>query len=782
MRFLILVSLVLLVLGGLSLSTGYSSESSIVLDGQGSPVDVSQALRSLSSGRSNVVHITVINAPGTIIEKQKFSGVNLTLVDSPNSKVLSNIFTSYKVSDTSYSILQILRSDDTAIEGNSFDSITLTDTVENFIVIDVEDSTGITVYGNNIAGITSSNSASPLSFEVISATYVETITVSKNTVTKVDIVGLSDVSLSLFGFTEVLDLQMISNYGSAVDVLAKGDIFASGISVKTMSKTPEILINVDSNQIDDFVVHSTARTVTTNGIYVNTTVPSTGKASSLTVSSNTVTNMVSTGDGSYPQDTLVTSSRGISIWSGIQSPALIRNAIDTMSISSPNTKGGEQLVGVEVGDATSPSLDRNSVAVLKGGGTYDFRVVDSIKAVVEFEYGKSFPVQWVETDPLITDYLLDLDSSTIAKDLYVPGVGISLDIPSLSSGSHLYSINLQKTDKTSYSNSLSVIISDITAPVITGDYTLEISAFSSVTLNWTVTDDLLLSSYSLYLNSSLVQTSGFTSTTEVVSYFFKSNESGVFEFKLEAVDTSSNLGIFVTMVTVTPISDLVISGEADFTMKSLSNRTITWVVGNISSYNLYINGSSVASTYSDGNVTYTFIPDHAGGYNLTLVIMDSLGRTASNTVLVTVVLYSPAVFNYGSKTISAGTTGENIEWTIIDSTIGNYSVYRDGISILNGSYFLSDTVRLSLDGLGEGTFNYTIMVVNAYNMSTSNSVSVTVYTTGVNGGGIGGGVFTSDPAGVDGLDFSGFISTPVLIGVGALTVGAIGVIILRRRA
>lgn len=780
MRSITLVTVLLLTIGGLLFSSGYSSETSIVLDGQGSPVDVSQALRSLSSGGSNVIHITVINAPGTIIEKQKFSGVNLTLVDSPNSKVLSNTFTSYKVSDTSYSVLQVLRSDDTVVEGNSFDSFTLTDTVENFVVIDVEDSTGITVFGNNIAGITSSNSAGLLSVNVISATYVETITVSKNTVTKVDIVGLSDVSLSLFGFTEVLDLQLISNYGSAVDILAKGDILASGISVKTMSKTPEIVINVELNQIDDFVLYSTANTVASYGIHVNTTTPSTGKASSLTVSSNTVTNIVSTGDGSFPQDTLVTSSRGISIWSGIQSPTLIRNAIDTMSISSPNTKGGEQLVGVEVGDASSPSLDKNSVAVLKGGGTYDFRVVDSINTIVEFEYGKSFSVQWVETDPLITDYLLDLDSSNLAKDLYVPGVGIWLDIPSLSVGSHLYSISFQKTDKTSYSNSMSVIISDLSAPVITGDYTVEISVFSSVTLNWTVTD-LFLSNYNLYMNSSLIQTGSFTSTTGTVSYLFESKETGVFKFKLEATDTSSNLRTFVTTVTVNPIPDLVISGVADFKMESLSNRTITWVVGNISSYTLYINGSSVGSTYSDGNVTYMFIPDHAGGYNLTLVVMDSFGRTATDTVLVTVVLYSPSVFNYGSKTISAGTTGENIEWTIIDGTGGNYSVYRDGISLLNGSYFLSDSVRLSLDGLGEGTYNYTIIVVNAYNMSTTNSVSVTVYTTGVIGGG-GGGVFTSDPAGLEGLDFLGIVSTPVLIGVGALTVGAIGVIILRRRA
>ena len=254
----------------------------------------------------------------------------------------------------------------------------------------------------------------------------------------------------------------------------------------------------------------------------------------------------------------------------------------------------------------------------------------------------------------------------------------------------------------------------------------------------------------------------------------------MFEFKLDARDTSANLRSFVTTVTVTPIPDFTISDVEDFKMDSLSNRTIVWIVGNISSYTLYLNGSSVDSTYSGGNITYVFTPDRYGVYNLTLVVMDTFGRSASDTVLVAVILYGPTVFNYGSKTISAGTTGENIEWTIIDSTVGNYSVNRNGVSILNGSYLLSDSVRISLDGLNEGTYNFTILVVNSNNMSSSNSISVTVYTSGVNLG--GGGVFTTDTAGIEGIDFSGFISTPVLIGAGTLTVGAIGVIILRRKA
>ncbi|MCE7748963.1 MAG: hypothetical protein GPJ51_11235 [Candidatus Heimdallarchaeota archaeon] len=157
--------------------------------------------------------------------------------------------------------------------------------------------------------------------------------------------------------------------------------------------------------------------------------------------------------------------------------------------------------------------------------------------------------------------------------------------------------------------------------------------------------------------------------------------------------------------------------------------------------NLYIVGmfgtDYVICLNSTGNGIITSIDDnliHAminGGY---YIKQDHLFITSviDDDVLILEYIFdqiSPMISNSGNIQFNEGETGNIITWNLYDKYPGNYTLKRNGIEEITGTWINGTPIIVVLDGLSAGTFIYEIEAYDQYlNLATS-QVIVEVYDT-----------------------------------------------------
>jgi parallel beta-helix repeat protein len=164
---------------------------------------------------------------------------------------------------------------------------------------------------------------------------------------------------------------------------------------------------------------------------------------------------------------------------------------------------------------------------------------------------------------------------------------------------------------------------------------------------------------------------------------------------------------------------------------------VTWYAtdpdNNPASYIVYSNGdvyqedewaSEVAITVELG----AFVE---GVYNLTIVVWDTYSLSASDTVLITInppPPEAPQVSHPSDITYVEGTTGHEIAWDLMDpdNNPTTYVIYRNGAQIGGDSWISGNTIKINVDGLTEGSYNYTIIAFDEDSLFAQDSVKVTV--------------------------------------------------------
>ncbi len=144
-------------------------------------------------------------------------------------------------------------------------------------------------------------------------------------------------------------------------------------------------------------------------------------------------------------------------------------------------------------------------------------------------------------------------------------------------------------------------------------------------------------------------------------------------------------------------------------------------------YVIYRNGTEVASDSWD----WIFIGINIDGlsvgvYNYTIVVYDTSGNYANDTVFVTVIeTIEPTIDHPADMDYEEGTTGHSITWTSSDEHPSHYVVYRNGTQVVSESWDGS-SITVNVDGLGVGVYNYTIVVYDTSGNCASDTVFVIV--------------------------------------------------------
>ncbi|KKM91826.1 hypothetical protein LCGC14_1224600 [marine sediment metagenome] len=116
-----------------------------------------------------------------------------------------------------------------------------------------------------------------------------------------------------------------------------------------------------------------------------------------------------------------------------------------------------------------------------------------------------------------------------------------------------------------------------------------------------------------------------------------------------------------------------------------------------------------------------------GSYNYTIIVYDESGNSVQDTVFVTVQdTTNPILSGPTDITYEENTTSHMIIWTAADTNPDVYIVYKDGIAIETGPWFSGDEIRIVIDNLSVGSYNYTIIVYDESDNSVQDTVIATV--------------------------------------------------------
>ena len=234
-------------------------------------------------------------------------------------------------------------------------------------------------------------------------------------------------------------------------------------------------------------------------------------------------------------------------------------------------------------------------------------------------------------------------------------------------------------------------------------------------LNWTPSTHA--DNYSIYEDSTLL-VPGLTNSSYLVSGLTDNSYSyTVVAVNIYGTATSNSVVVIVQRIplgltlTINPLTST--DGTIAFSWTQSSYAT---------TYAIYANSNHLVAS---GLTSLSFILDGVtdGTFNYTIVASNAYGSDTSNTVTVIVQNYphSFALSPVPSPNHSGNIT---LSWTssVYDAS---YTVYQNSSVIATGLTNLS----LSLSGLADGNYNFTIVAVNAYGNATSNTVTVIVQNT-----------------------------------------------------
>lgn len=173
-------------------------------------------------------------------------------------------------------------------------------------------------------------------------------------------------------------------------------------------------------------------------------------------------------------------------------------------------------------------------------------------------------------------------------------------------------------------------------------------------------------------------------------------------------------GLPITFVSLDHPTDLLVE-------EGTLDDTVTWhgVDEASSHYVIYRDGIQIANGvwFSGVPIVQGLADLQLGSYLFQLVLTDTYDRQVSDDVIVTVVESDPPLLVDTPLNITylENSAGNQLTWTAEDNHPGIYHVYQNDVEVGFGSWDSGVPIQLSIDGLTEGTYNFTIVVLDSSN-------------------------------------------------------------------
>jgi hypothetical protein len=233
----------------------------------------------------------------------------------------------------------------------------------------------------------------------------------------------------------------------------------------------------------------------------------------------------------------------------------------------------------------------------------------------------------------------------------------------------------------------------------------------------------------VFRNEISVKTGIWNSTLEVITISVDGLGIGSYNYTIIVWDIGGNPQTDTVWVTVEDTTPPDIPGPIDIEYaEGLTGNDIVWNPSDLYPFSQIIerNGLVLRSTTWDGSpIAISADGLSPGEWNFTLIVSDSSGNIAVDTVMVTVNDVTLPTIDHPSNIEMTEGASRSIIWNPFDSNPDSYIIYRNGTSIDSGSWDGS-SISVSLDGLAVGVWNYTLVVQDGMGYTIGDTVFVTV--------------------------------------------------------
>jgi parallel beta-helix repeat protein len=258
---------------------------------------------------------------------------------------------------------------------------------------------------------------------------------------------------------------------------------------------------------------------------------------------------------------------------------------------------------------------------------------------------------------------------------------------------------------------------------------------------------------------------------------------GHYSYTLIVYDTSSRSASDIVLITVVDETAPSIDSPADLIYEAGTiGHNIVWTAQDqhLGTYTILRDLIPVSGVRNGNNITVSVDGLALGVYNYTLVMNDTSGNSARDTVFITVVdSTAPTIDRPADISYELGTVGHNLVWLPLDLNPASCIILKDGDVEMAGDWNGS-AITISIDGLALGLHNYTIVVYDISGNSVSDQVMVLVSPAATTTTTSTTATTTSTNETSSGLS-SSILVTAMIAGEGAAIVILIVILFLRRR-
>ena len=286
------------------------------------------------------------------------------------------------------------------------------------------------------------------------------------------------------------------------------------------------------------------------------------------------------------------------------------------------------------------------------------------------------------------------------------------------------------------------IFKDVTNPTLT--HPADIAYNEGETGNefaWTASD-LNPATYSITKDGTEIEAGNwvdgqtFTVDVDGLSY-------GTYTYVITVYDVDSNFATDTVIVIVGDGNNPTLTHPADIAYnEGETGNEFAWTASDLNpaTYSITKDGTEIeAGNWVDGQ-TFTVDVDGLsyGTYTYVITVYDVDINFATDTVIVNVneVIEDdtddPIISEPEDVYYEAGEEGNSITWVAIDANPDYYDLYIDGVFIISEDWESGVDIVVNVDGLENGTYEYTITVYDKTGNNASDTVEVKV--TGISGG------------------------------------------------
>ena len=365
----------------------------------------------------------------------------------------------------------------------------------------------------------------------------------------------------------------------------------------------------------------------------------------------------------------------------------------------------------------------------------------SNEADITYEYGTSGnTLSWQATDTNNDHYDIFINGVFNTTGSWSSSANITFSIDGFTLGSYTITIDVYDTSNNKVSDIVLVDVVDTTDPILQslpGTLQFEENVTQNTILNWTVTD-YFPNDYVVYRDYGYGNQSTFIISTpwidgSITSVNFGILNIDVYNFTIVFSDTSANQVSWNFILKVEDTTAPVFSQEQqDFQIdERITSYYLQWNASDNhpKDYFIYVDGIEQATGLFQNYVLIKFYPGgrSVGIHNVTIVIFDVSGNSASSTMALTILdTIKPTVENSPiDMTYNETSTGNILSWKFSDEQPYNYTLYINGTAYVSGFWLDNDIFTTNIDGLSKGLYNITIAV----NDQSLNLATYTIYVT-----------------------------------------------------